>query len=80
MLLAFYKVNNALKYERHTFDYIYDKPEEILEKLRKLPEEEYKIYDLSTTSTSVMHYTLGDFVEDYNDEILDGGWWSIIIQ
>jgi hypothetical protein len=27
-----------------------------------------------------MYPTLGDFEEDYNDEMLDGGWWSVIIR
>lgn len=79
MLLAFYAVYNRLDYDRHTFDSIYDKPEEILEKLKMLPEAEYRIYDLSTTSTNTKNYTLGDFVEDYNNEMLDGGWWTIAI-
>ena len=79
MLLGFYKVNNKLGYGRNAFNNVYDEPDTILEMLRKLPEEEYKVYDLSTTDTNVMHYTLGDFVEDYNDEILDDGWWSVII-
>lgn len=81
MLLAFYKVSNSLNYERHTFDYICDKPDKVLEMLRELQEDEYRIYDLSTTRTNVMHYTLRDFEEDYNDEIIDGkGWWCIVLQ
>ena len=78
MLLGFYKVNNACGYERYTF--INDKPDEIVEKLKKLPEDEYHIYDLSTIDTNVMHYTLGDFVEDFNDEVLDGSFWTVVIQ
>ena len=80
MKLAFYKVSNSKDYERHTFDYIYDKPQEILKMLRKLKSDEWIMYDLTETSRSTMYPTLGDFEEDYNDEMLDGGWWSVIIR
>lgn len=79
MTLAFYKVNNSQDYDRHTFDDIYDKPEEIVLMLKKLKDDEVVFYDLSTTSTSLMWKTLGDFIEDYNDEMLDGGWWTVLI-
>ena len=79
MTLAFYKVNNSQDYDRHTFDSIYDKPEEIVSMLKKLKYDEVVFYDISTTSTTLMWKTLGDFIEDYNDEMLDGGWWTVLI-
>jgi hypothetical protein len=74
MTLAFYKVDNSLGYERHTFDDIYDKPERIKEKLFMLNDDELRCYDMSTPETA------DELVEDYNDEIIDGsGWWCIVI-
>ena len=80
MILAFYKVNNSLAYGRHEFDKFYDQPELIVEKLNKLPEDEVKFYDTDHFGYgAVPSPNLADFVEDYNDEELDGGWWVIAI-
>lgn len=73
MILAFYRVDNSLKYERHTFDYIADEPKKILEMLLKLDDEELSIYDMDDMDDVI------DFEVDYNDEILDGGWWCVAI-
>ena len=80
MTLAFYKVDNSLGLERHSFD-CEDKSEKIMETLAKLPDGECKIYNMD-------YYGWGnrpapnaaDFEEDYNNEELDGGWWCIVIQ
>ena len=71
MKLAFYKVSNSQGYMRHTFD-VMDK-DEILKNLNKLPMDEVKIYNLEN-KRDVLY-----FVEDYNDELLDGGWWCVEI-
>ena len=73
MTLAFYKVDNSQGYERHTFDYIFDKPSEIKEMLYKLTDEELYMYDMNSK------YDARYFEDDYNDEILDGGWWCVVI-
>ena len=73
MILAFYRVDNSKEYERHTFDYIADEPKKILEMLSKLDDEELRIYDMDDK------YDVYDFEVDYNDEILDGGWWCVVI-
>ena len=70
--LVFYKVDNSQNYERHTFDYIYDDGEKIRKMLGKLNDDELKCYNLSCD--------LWCFVEDYNDEELDGGWWSFVYE
>lgn len=80
MTIAFYTVDNSLNYERHTFDNLYDKPQEILEMLQKLPEGEVKFYNADQYSWQSKEPTLDDFETDYNDEELDGGWWCIVIQ
>lgn len=77
MTIAFYKVDNSLNYERHTFDT--ERPETIIEKLQLLPEEEVKFYNADQYSWQSKEPTLADFETDYNDEGLDGGWWCIII-
>lgn len=79
--LAFYKVDNSLGYERHTFDDIYDKPDKILERLVELPDDEFRIYDLNTNLNRTGKFLdISDLVEDYNDEELDGGWWSVLLE
>ncbi len=80
MKLAFYKVENSLGLERHSFD-CEDNSEKIMETLVQLPDGECKVYDME-------HYGWGkepgpnaaDFETDYNDEELDGGWWCIVIR
>lgn len=78
MTLAFYKVENSKNFERHTFDNIYDKREEILRMLNQLKEDEWRAYDMNRREWNGSPNAL-DFEEDYNDEFLDGGWWCIAI-
>lgn len=73
MMLAFYKVGNSKNYDRHTFDVFCDRPQVIKEMLSELSDDELRIYDLDNKFDS------GFLQENYNDEILDGGWWCIII-
>ena len=77
--IAFYRVDNSLNYHRCTFDAVYDKPDEILRQLRLLPEEESRYYDMGKATGNDMVIDAADFVNDYNDELLDGGWWSVLI-
>lgn len=79
MTIAFYKVDNSLNYERHEFDQFCDRPQEVLDMLQRLPEDEVKFYDADKYSWQSKEPTLADFENDYNDEELDGGWWCIII-
>lgn len=71
MTLAFYKVNNSQDYNRHTFDDIYDEPEKIKEMLSKLGDDELSVYDFDNKYDKIA------FVDDYNEEIYDGGWWCV---
>lgn len=74
MILAFYKVSNSQEYGRNEFDLIYDNRKAIIEKLGKLRDDELRCYDITTPTTAM------EFVEDYNDEIVDGiGWWCVLI-
>lgn len=72
-MLAFYVVNNSKNYERHTFDMWYDKPDVIKKMLSELSDEELRMYDMDDMDDVDL------FQEDYNDEILDGGWWCVVI-
>ena len=74
MILAFFKVDNSKNYERHTFDSMFDKPRQIIDKLSELSDEELRIYDINNTMD------MSIFQDDYNDEELDGGWWCVIIK
>lgn len=79
--IAFYKVDNSLEYDRNEFDDIYDQPEEIIRRLRLLPDEERRYYDLSKATGNDMVMDAADLMNDYNDEVIDDcGWWSVLIQ
>lgn len=80
MIIAFYKVNNSLNYGRHEFDNIDDNPEKVLEMLNRLPEEEMRIYNADKYDLQSKAYNLADFEQDFNDEGLDNGWWSVVLQ
>lgn len=79
MILAFYRVDNSHGFERNSFDRIYDNPSEILSELQKLNDDEVKFYEVATGYQTRLP-SLDDFVENYNDEDLDGGWWSVLIR
>jgi hypothetical protein len=80
MKIAFYKVDNALNLERHSFD-CESNGEKILETLAQLPDGECKVYDMSAFGYGNVPYpNAADFEEDYNDEELDGGWWCVVIK
>ena len=79
MTIVFYKIDNSLNYDRHEFDALCDKPQEILDMLQQLPDEEVKFYDADQYSWQSKSPSLTDFEEDYNDEELDGGWWCIVL-
>ena len=71
MTLAFYKVSNTKNYDRNTFDMWCDRPQVIKEMLNELNDDELRMYD--------MEYDVDSFKEDYNDEVLDSGWWCVVI-
>ena len=71
MKLAFYRVDNSQEYDRYTFDGM--KEGAIKEKLSSLSDDELRIYDMDN------EYDMSDFMCDYNDELLDGGWWCIVL-
>lgn len=79
MTIAFYKVDNSLNYGRHEFDQFCDQPQEVLDMLQRLPDEEVKFYNADQYSFQSKVPTLADFETDYNDGEIDGGWWCIII-
>ena len=73
--LVFYPIENELNYGRHAFDLMSD--EEAWKELQKL--EGVRVYDMTRSDRNGRTLDMGDFVEDYNDEELDGGWWSVIL-
>lgn len=79
MTIAFYKVDNSLNYGRHEFDQFCDQPQEVLDMLQRLPDEEVKFYNADQYSFQSKVPTLADFETDYNDGEIDGCWWCIII-
>jgi hypothetical protein len=69
--LAFYRVDNHKGLGRQSFDEIWDNPKLIVRMLLslKVEEEEYRIYYFPEDADILQ--------EDYNDEVLDGGWWMV---
>lgn len=74
-LIAFYKVDS--EFDRHSFDTMDDN--EIYEKLSQMSTNDCVIYDLSTNKGTGKELDLADFERDYNDELLDGGWWTKVL-
>ena len=74
-ILAFYPVTNSATADRNHFDSM--NPEEAYSVLKSMPEA--RLYDLTRNDRTGQMLDMQDFVEDYNDEIFDGGWWSVII-
>ena len=73
MTLAFYKVDNSKNYERHTVDLWYDRPQVIKEMLSGLSDEELRMYDVDNK------YDIIALEDDYNDAVIDGRWWCVVI-
>lgn len=71
MKLVFYTVDNSQDFDRHSFDNMEE--EAIFEQLEKLSEYEVRVYDFEHSLDAL------EFANDYNDELLDGGWWCVII-
>jgi len=76
MILSFYAVDNSKGFNRNSFTG--KSASEILDALEQLPPEEVRSYDMSQYN-SYDRPALNAFVEDYNNEELDGGWWCVII-
>lgn len=80
MVLAFYSVDG--NYGRDSFDgYNTNAKEDCIEIIKKLNEGTYvRYYDMGTDSQSTMaSFNRNEFVNDYNDEMLDGGYWCICL-
>lgn len=78
MFIFFYPVDGNL--ERHSFDTLLFQDGGVKQALDLLfAEERLHYYDLSKETRSSRFPCLPDFVEDYNDEELDGGWWSVLL-
>lgn len=74
-IIAFYPVDGKL--ERHSFDYMIGIHNvEILKEITK--ENDFHLYRIDKDDQRFC--SLLEFIEDYNDEVLDGGWWSISLE
>lgn len=73
MVLAFYSVDSKL--ERHAFDgYNLFKKEDCIKAFKALTcESNTRFYDVDSVTDMDM------FQEDYNDEMLDGGFWVVVL-
>lgn len=76
----FYSVGNKVNADRHTFDDMSDA--EIMQFFSDHQYDEnidFRIYNLSDADNyrCMFWQCLSEFIEDYNNEDLDGGWWCI---
>ena len=76
MVLAFYSVNS--KFDRQAFDcYDTTKKEDCIAIFRKLSSERsFRYYTMGLSKTQP---DANSFENDYNDEMLDGGLWVIVL-
>lgn len=72
---VFYPAHNNKDYDRDSFNDITD-DKVIAEMLREV--KGIKVYNLESTNRS-KEVGLFDLEEDYNDEMLDGGYWLKIL-
>lgn len=80
MIIAFFRVDNSKNYDRDEFNGW--SKEETLQALNELPEDEVRIYNFDFygySGLAGMVQNASDFEQDYNDEILDGGWWTVVV-
>lgn len=72
---VFYPVGNNKGYDRDSFNNVFD-DKIVAEMLSEV--EGIKVYNLESTNRS-KEVGLFDLEEDYNDEMLDGGYWLKIL-
>jgi hypothetical protein len=79
MFLFFYPVDNSQDFGRDHFDFM--DPEEAATTLINLKNngECVPFYDLDNTHPNGRFLNMDDFVVNYNDEDLDGGFWCVKI-
>lgn len=78
MVLVFYPV--ACGYGRNSFNvYNTDKKEDCISIYKTLQNVDgVRVYDMGTDSRNTRAtMSRAEFVEDYNDELMDGGYWCI---
>lgn len=74
-LLAFIPVTNENNLDRTALGNLTD-----LEVWKKLPNNAM-VYNLDKNTAPKDKYPgILDFVENYNDEVFDGGWWSTVLE
>lgn len=71
----FYPVDNKEGYDRHYFDYRLDA--DTIYTLAKV--DGVRIYNLELSTYSSRELGIYDLQKDYNDELLDGGYWMRIV-
>lgn len=85
MVILFTSVNSDY-IERHSFDHLdlTDRDDCLLvirEAMRDADENglDYHLYDM-TTDRPRHCLNRDEFMTDYNDEVLDGGWWCFLLE
>lgn len=73
MKLGFYKVDNSLGFDRHSFDCMSGEQIELHLQPLLNDDNEAAIVNLDDFESVEI------FSEEFNDEIYDGGWWCVVI-
>lgn len=83
-ILAFYKVGNVLGWERDEFECLDDDLafKRLFENREELGARFYNLdYDITDPKSRDI-YGIGstnDFETDFNDELFDGGYWTVVL-
>ena len=77
-ILVFYAVDNDFDWERHTFDELSD--EQAFEMMwEERGSDDLHFYDVESRDYGSRILNGDEFEMDYNDELLDGGWWVKVL-
>lgn len=74
LVAVFYPVGNEKDYDRY---FRAENDQETYEELIKLTNS--RVYELEKSDRRSLCLDLNDLEQDYNDEMLDGGWWMQIL-
>ena len=74
MKIGFYKVDNSLDFDRHSFDDM--SAEQIELHLQPLLNDNNEAAIVNLDDKESVEF----FTDEYNDELYDGGWWCVLIK
>lgn len=76
MKIVFFRVGNSQNLTLRSFEDLFE--HECIEMLSTLRPDEYHIYDMAVRQGGDM-LSAAQFVEDFNDSIIDDTWWCMLL-